>query len=88
MVGWRIGGFKSRSALQAVRLSDKAFGVSAGGAVGCGLAGSMDLVGLTVVHLVGRHQADAGMVMMPIAKKLWQDVLASWMQLKRCGNRA
>ena len=26
----------------------------------------MDLVGLTVVHLVGRHQADAGMVMILI----------------------
>ena len=30
------------------------------------MAGGVDLVGLTVVHLVGRHQADAGMVMILI----------------------
>jgi hypothetical protein len=34
-------------------LSDKAFGGSAEGAVECGLAGGVDLVGLTAVHLVG-----------------------------------
>ena len=47
-------------------LSDEAFGVSAEGAVKGDLAGGVDLVGLTVVHLVGRHQADAGMVMVLI----------------------
>ena len=43
-------------------LSDEAFWVSAEGAVECDLAGGVDFVGLTVVHLVGRQQADAGMV--------------------------
>ena len=47
-------------------LSDEAFGVSAECAVECDLAGGVDLVGLTVVHLVGRHQADTGMVMILI----------------------
>jgi hypothetical protein len=43
-------------------LSNEAFWVSAEGAVECDLAGGVDLVGLTVMDLVGRHQADAGMV--------------------------
>src|ERR1700737_2886903 len=47
-------------------LSDEAFGVSAEGTVKGDLAGGVDFVGLTVVHLVGRHQADAGMVMVLI----------------------
>lgn len=44
-------------------VSDETFGVSAEGTVERDLAGSMDLVGLTEVHLVGRHQAYSGMVM-------------------------
>jgi hypothetical protein len=47
-------------------LCDEAFWVSAEGAVECDLTGGVDVVGLTVVHLVGRHQADAGMVMVLI----------------------
>jgi hypothetical protein len=47
-------------------LSDEAFGVSGEGAVEGGLACGLDCVGLTVMHLVGRHQADAGMVMILI----------------------
>jgi hypothetical protein len=30
------------------------------------LTSGVDLVGLTIVHLVGRHQADAGVVMVLI----------------------
>jgi hypothetical protein len=47
-------------------LSDEAFGVSAEGAVEGDLTGGVDLIGLTVVHLVGRHQADTGMMMVLI----------------------
>ena len=47
-------------------LSDEAFGVSAEGAIKRGLTGGMDSVDLAVVHLVGRRQADAGMVMVLI----------------------
>ena len=47
-------------------LSDEAFGVFAEGAIERDLTGGVDLFGLTVVDLVGRHQADAGMVMVLI----------------------
>jgi hypothetical protein len=57
------------------------------GAVEGFLAGCVDLVGLTVVDLVRRHQADASMVMILIipielyqSKKLRQNVFASSMQ--------
>jgi hypothetical protein len=46
---WRIDPGRDRFGL----LSDEAFGVSAEGAVERDLAGSVDLIGLTVVHLVG-----------------------------------
>jgi hypothetical protein len=47
-------------------LSDEAFRVSVEGVIKGGLAGSVDCVGLAVMHLIGRHQADAGMVMLLI----------------------
>ena len=47
-------------------LSDEALGGFAEGAIERDLTSGMDLVGLTIVHLVGRHQADAGVVMVLI----------------------
>src|ERR1039458_10320704 len=47
-------------------LSDEAFGVSVEGAIEGVLACGVDGVGLTVMHLIGRHQADACMVMLLI----------------------
>ncbi len=47
-------------------LSDEAFWVRLKGRVESFLAGCVDLVGLTVVDLVWRHQADASMVVILI----------------------
>ena len=47
-------------------LSDEAFRVSVEGAIEDVLASGVDCVGLTVMHLIGRHQADAGMMMLLI----------------------
>jgi hypothetical protein len=48
------------------RLFDEAFWIGLEGVVEGFLAGCVDLVGLTIVDLVRRHQADASMVMIPI----------------------
>ena|GEM_PF-2614728 len=45
------------------RLIDEAIGVGAEGVIEGFLAGGVDLVGLAVVDLVGRHQADAQVMM-------------------------
>ena len=42
---------------------DEAFGVGAEGGGQGGLAGGVDLAGFSEMDLVGRHQAEAGMVM-------------------------
>src|SRR5665811_1192573 len=47
-------------------LSNEAFRVSVEGAIEDVLASGVDCVGLTVMHLIGRHQADAGMMMLLI----------------------
>ena len=47
-------------------LSDEAFRVSVEGAIESVLARRVDSVGLTVMDLIGCHQADAGMVMLLI----------------------
>ena len=65
-LGWRVdpggGWFEWRF----WRLSDEAFWVRLKGHVESFLAGCVDLVGLTVVDLVWRHQADASMVVILI----------------------
>ena len=65
-MGWRVdpggGWFEWRF----WRLSDEAFWVRLKGHVESFLAGCVDLVGLTVVDLVWRHQADASMVVILI----------------------
>ena len=65
-LGWRVdpggGWFEWRF----WRLSDEAFWVRLKGHVENFLAGCVDLVGLTVVDLVWRHQADASMVVILI----------------------
>src|ERR1019366_1964025 len=65
-LGWRDdaggGWFKWRF----WRLSDEAFWGRLKGHVESFLAGGVDLVALTVVDLVRRHQADASMVMILI----------------------
>ena len=48
------------------RLFNEAFWIGLEGAVEGFLAGCVDLVGLTVVDLVWRHQADASMVVILI----------------------
>src|SRR5208283_3501356 len=47
-------------------LSDEAFRVSVEGAIEGVLAGGVDCVSLTVMYLIGRHQADASVVMLLI----------------------
>ena len=47
-------------------LSDEAFRVSVEGAIEDVLAGGVDCISLTVMHLIGRHQADASVVMLLI----------------------
>ena len=47
-------------------LSDEAFRGFVEGAIEGKLAGGVDGIGLTLVHLIGGHQADAGMVMLLI----------------------
>jgi hypothetical protein len=49
-----------------VLLSDEAFRVSVEGAIEGVLAGGVDCISLTLMHLIGRHQADASVVMLPI----------------------
>jgi hypothetical protein len=65
-LGWRVdpggGWFEWRF----WRLSDEAFWVRLNGHVESFLAGCVDLVGLTVVDLVWRHEADARMVVILI----------------------
>ena len=48
------------------RLFDEAFWIRSEGAVEGFLAGCIDFIGLTVMDLIWRHQADAGMVMILI----------------------
>jgi hypothetical protein len=65
-LGWRVdpgGGWFER---RFWRLFDEAFWVGLKGHVESFLAGCVDLVGLTVVDLVWRHQADATMVVILI----------------------
>ena len=53
------------------RFFDEALRVGAEGAIEGFLAGRMDRIGLAVMDLIGRHQADAGMMMVlvvPIEK--------------------
>src|SRR5450756_1599114 len=66
LAAWRIDPSRDRLCRWFGLLCDEAFGVSAEGAVERDLPGSMDLVGQTVMHLVGCHQADPGMVMVLI----------------------
>jgi hypothetical protein len=47
-------------------LSDEAFRVSVEGAIEGVLAGGVDCISLTVMHLIRRHQADASVVMLLI----------------------
>ena len=65
-MGWRIdpggGWFERRFG----RLFDEAFWLGLEGAVENLLASCVDLVGLTIVDLVRRHQTDARVVMIPI----------------------
>src|SRR5688500_18799918 len=44
------------------RFLDEAFGIGAEGVIEGALSGGVDIVGLAVVNLVGRHEADPGMV--------------------------
>ena len=44
-------------------MSDEAFGVGFEGAVERDLAGCMDFIGLSIMNLIRRHQAEADMVM-------------------------
>ena len=66
LAAWRIDPSDDRLCRRFGLLSDEAFGVSAEGTIEGYLPGGMDLVGQTVMHLVGRHQADASMVMVLI----------------------
>ena len=63
---WRIDPSCDRLCRWFGLLSDETFGVSAEGAVERYLARGVDGISLTIVHLVGRHQADAGVVMVLI----------------------
>jgi hypothetical protein len=65
-------------------LSDEAFGVLVEGGVQGYLARGMDGLGLTVVDVIGRHQADAGVMWSWLyqSKKVRQNVLASWIEPK------
>jgi hypothetical protein len=65
LIGWRLGGL-IQVAIGFAGGSGSFLTKRAECAVECDLAGGVDLVGLTVVHLVGRHQADTGMVMILI----------------------
>jgi hypothetical protein len=47
-------------------LSDEAFRVSFEGAIQGVLAGGVDCVGQAVMDLIGRHETDAGMVMLAV----------------------
>ena len=53
--GWLVGRFGW--------LSDEAFGVGFEGAVERDLASCMDFIGLSIMNLIRRHQAEADMVM-------------------------
>ncbi len=48
------------------RLLDEAFGIGAEGVIEGPLSGGVDIVGLAVVDLVGRHETDPGMVVVLI----------------------
>ena len=49
------------------RVCDEAFRGSAIGAAERAQTGGVDGVGLAVMHLIGRHQTDAGMEMLAVA---------------------
>ena len=77
------------------RLLDEAFGIGAEGVIEGSLSGGVDIVGLAVVDLVGRHEADPGMVVVLIVPgeeataDVWAEGpkrLASSTQPKRLGN--
>ena len=65
-MGWRVDPSGGWFEWRFWRLSDEAFWVRLKGRVESFLAGCVDLVGLTVVDLVWRHQADASMVVILI----------------------
>ena len=65
-MGWRVDPGRGWFERWFWRLFDEAFWIGLEGAVEGFLAGCEDLVGLTVVDLVRRHQADASMVMILI----------------------
>jgi len=67
------------------RLFDEAFGIGLKARSRVFWRAGIDLVGLTVVDLVRRHEADAGVVMILIVpiEKLRQNILASSMQPNR-----
>jgi hypothetical protein len=65
-LGWRVDPGRGWFERWFRRLFHEAFWIGLEGAVEGFLAGCVDLVGLTVVDLVRRHQADASMVMILI----------------------
>ena len=65
-MGWRVDPGRGWFERRFWRLFDEAFGIGLESAVEDFLAGCVHLVGLTVVDLVWRHQADARVVMIPI----------------------
>ena len=63
---WRVDPSGGRFERRFWRLFDEAFWIRSEGAVEGFLASCIDFIGLTVMDLVWRHQADAGMVMILI----------------------
>lgn len=85
---WRIDPDGGRFGGRLGRLVDEAVRVGLEGLVEDFLASGVDVVALSVVDLVRRHQADAKVVMVLIVpvEEARQKALASWKQPNRFGN--